>query len=384
MWSCDRVIRAREAEFRHHFDVRHASLVSSGTAALTLALAALKELSQRTEVVIPAFSCYSVPAAVLKAGLRPVLCDVDASTFDFDHASLGRTLSENTLCVVAHHLFGVPSNIERLRSMCHSRGIFVVEDAAQAMGVHADGGYLGTQGDVGIFSFGRGKNITCGSGGLIVTRRDSIAEALEHRCRSLERPPSLFVVRELIQLIVMAAFIRPSLYWIPAALPFLRLGETIFPANIPVHRLSGMQAGLLRHWRRHLSESNQLRAHNAADLSRRLSLTLPRGESHPYLRLPVLASSRDDKKRIFEASRRQGLGMSVAYPTAIDEVPQLKRYTDGRRFPTATKLAQRLLTLPTHRWVSKADKRAIVRCLSTSSRTDVRPPASSFEAVHHG
>jgi dTDP-4-amino-4,6-dideoxygalactose transaminase len=129
--------------------------------------------------VIPAYTCFSVPAAVLKAGLRPVLCDINPSTFDFDHALLERTLNGNTLCVVAHHLFGIPSNIERVRALSRARGIFVVEDAAQAMGVESHGRSLGTLGDVGLFSLGRGKAITCGSGGIIVT--NSAPDCRGHR-----------------------------------------------------------------------------------------------------------------------------------------------------------------------------------------------------------
>ena len=70
--------------------MRHVFLVSSGSAALTLALMALKSLAREREVVIPAYTCFSVPAAVLQAGLRPVLCDIDPSTFDFDHSHLLR------------------------------------------------------------------------------------------------------------------------------------------------------------------------------------------------------------------------------------------------------------------------------------------------------
>jgi len=111
MRSPDRAVRLREEEIQKHFGVTYACLVSSGTAALTMALIALRDLSERTDVIIPAFTCYSVPAAVLTAGLRPVLCDVEPSTFDFDYAQLATTLTDNTLSVVAHHLFGVPADI---------------------------------------------------------------------------------------------------------------------------------------------------------------------------------------------------------------------------------------------------------------------------------
>jgi dTDP-4-amino-4,6-dideoxygalactose transaminase len=383
MWSPDRAVQMREDEIKKHFGVPYACLVSSGTAALTLAFIALRDLSERTDVIIPAFTCYSVAAAVLTAGLRPVLCDVEPSTFDYDYARLPQTLSDNTLCVVAHHLFGVPADSERLRALCHSRGIFLVEDAAQAMGITVDGEYVGTKGDVGIFSFGRGKNVTSGSGGVIVARRDSIAEALARRCSCLEDPPRLQVWAELFRSMVMTAFIRPSLYWFPAALPFLRLGETIYPRKVALQRLSGMQAGLLQGWRERLNQSNEIRSNNATDLTRRLSLHPPQGQSHPYLRLPLLAATPGDKKRIFEMSRRQGLGMSVAYPATINQVPELRGQFDGGHYPGAAKLAQQLLTIPTHHLMEERDKKAITDCLATTMRTV--PPApdqrttSSFE-----
>src|SRR5580765_7814438 len=163
-------IQAIEGQIREDFGVSHAFLVSSGTAALTITLMALKaravsEGCSRNDVVIPAYTCFSVPAAVVKAGLRPVLCDVESTSFDFNHDQLERTLNDRTLCVVAHHLFGFPAAMSRLRRLCDAHGAVLVEDAAQAMGAESDGRRLGTLGDVGLFSLGRGKNITCGGGG---------------------------------------------------------------------------------------------------------------------------------------------------------------------------------------------------------------------------
>src|SRR5438128_7129737 len=186
--SPERALRALEKEIRRHFAASDVFLVSSGTAALTLALMALKSLSPKTEVVIPAYTCFSVPAAILQAGLRPALCDISPETFDFDHALLKEALNANTLCVLSHHLFGVPSDIEGIRALCRGRGIFVVEDAAQAMGVEDKGRRLGTIGDVGIFSLGRGKNITCGSGGIILTNSAPIARATARTYANLEIP----------------------------------------------------------------------------------------------------------------------------------------------------------------------------------------------------
>jgi len=212
-----RSVRALEDEIRREFGVRHVFTVSSGKAALALTLTALKAGSSRRDVVIPAYTCFSVPAAVLAAGLRPVLCDIDASTFDFDHAQLARTLSRDTLCVVAHHLFGVPAAIERIRALCALHRIVLVEDAAQAMGARSSGRRLGTLGDVGIFSLGRGKNITCGSGGIIVTNSGLVADAIARLYRPLTAPSHALQLADFVRLAIMTIFIRPWLYWVPAA-----------------------------------------------------------------------------------------------------------------------------------------------------------------------
>jgi dTDP-4-amino-4,6-dideoxygalactose transaminase len=353
-----RALREREQELRGELAVRQVFLVSSGTAALTVALTALKRLSPRTEVVLPAYTCFSVPAAVLKAGLRPVLCDINQSTFDFDRTQLQKVLTPDTLCVVSHHLFGIASDVEQTCAICRDHNIFVIEDAAQAMDVGGSRRAPGTMGDVGIFSFGRGKNITCGSGGIIVTNSDPIAAALEQQYRDLPSPSWWHTVKDVAALVCLVVFIRPWLYWIPAALPFLGLGTTEFPRTISLRRLSGFKAGLLRNWRRHLMRSNQMRSAAASDLHRRMNIGF--GDSaRPLLRLPILASSAREKQRLHAASTSRGLGISPAYPTSIDEIPEMRAAVHGRTFPCATTVASRLVTLPTHQWLLERDKQAL-------------------------
>ncbi len=360
-------IQAIEDQIRQDFGVSHAFLVSSGTAALTITLMALKARassggrSQRNDVVIPAYTCFSVPAAVVKAGLQPVLCDVDSTSFDFDHDQLERTLNDRTLCVVAHHLFGFPAAMSRLRTLCRAHGAMLVEDAAQAMGAECDGRRLGTLGDVGLFSLGRGKNITCGGGGIIVTSSGPIAKAIADYYRRLSVPSFGDQALDFIQILLMAIFVRPWLYWVPAAMPFLGLGRTTFPARIRLRRLSGLQAGLLRSWRSRLAESNRGRAETAAYFVRRLPFQFTNDDPRPWLRLPIVAASARERARVYSASQKRGLGLSLAYPAPINEIPEMRPTFAGQRFPSARTLSERLLTLPTHHWLSEKDKHAIVQ-----------------------
>src|SRR6185436_10402528 len=284
-----------EADIRHAFGAGYAWLVSSGTDALALTLAAMKRGRPQTDVVIPAYTCFSVAAAVMHTGLRPVPCDIDPRTFDFDPAQLAETIGPNTLCVVAHDLFGIPADIERIRTICRGRDIAIVEDAAQGAGVRWHGQLLGTRADAGIVSFGRGKHLTCGAGGLILTSSPSIAESVDAIHRTLPPTSRAQRARDWASAAAMATLIRPSLFWIPASIPQLRLGETIFPPHIEVGTLSRVHRLLLRGWRRRLAQSNEARARVSGELAARLSLNLPCGAAHPYLRLPVLAASPDER-----------------------------------------------------------------------------------------
>jgi dTDP-4-amino-4,6-dideoxygalactose transaminase len=366
-----RALERLEQEIAQQLRVRHVFLVSSGTAALTLTLKALAASSSRTGVVVPGYTCFSVPGAVVHAGLRPVPCDIDAATFDFDHSNLAQTIDDSTLCVIAHHLFGVPSDVARTRALCHSRGVLVVEDAAQGLGVTSKGVPAGTIGDVGIFSFGRGKSVTAGGGGAIVTNSDELADAIRGQCDDMKCPAPLQTIADFLMVVAMAVFIRPALYWLPAALPFLRLGETFFPAHVTIRRMSGMQAGLLRCWQRRLRVSNRVGMRTAVALGKRLGIAWP---AHPYLRLPIYASSPAEKRALLARSRRLGLGLSGGYPLAVDQIPQLTAWVSGVRCPRARHVAAHLLTLPVHHWLRTRDRRAICECLRRSGARRTYPP----------
>jgi dTDP-4-amino-4,6-dideoxygalactose transaminase len=362
-----RFIKRLEEEMKEYFDVKHIFLVSSGKAALTLILNALKSLCpEKHEVIIPAYTCFSVPSAIVKAGLTISLCDIDPLTLDFDYQLLEKAINKDTLCVIPHHLFGIPSDMNRISNLCRNREIFIVEDAAQAMGGTYKGRMLGTIGDVGFFSLGRGKNITCGSGGIIVTDSDCIAHAIEKEYSQLENPHIIETFKELLKVIIMSIFIHPSLYWFPSGLPFLKLGETIFYKNFPIKRLSGMQAGLLNGWQRHLEESNRIRRENAIYFCKKLRsrLRLGSGSSISYLRLPFIMKNKEIKEKIYSLSHKNGLGISQMYPTPINEIEEIRCQFNGESFPSASKVAETLLTIPTHQFLREKDRKEICRLFS--------------------
>lgn len=357
-----------EAEIKRHFGIGHVFLLSSGKAALATIVEAYLTMSARRKVVIPAYTCYSVPSAIVRAGGEVVLCDVDPHTLDFDFDQLARLVDGQTLCIVSPHLLGQAADIGRAQAIGKPFGVPVIEDAAQAMGRKTTEGWIGTLGDVGFFSLGRGKNVTAGSGGIIVTNSNDLAERI---AKIYGTVPEESIVRGMINAVmvfVMMALIQPRAYWLPAGLPFLGLGETIYDPTFPIRRLDGLRAGLLKTWQRRLADSNEDRARHADVFLGRFrheeaQLDPVRASGTAYLRLPVVMPTTAARQKMCAVGTALGLGVSSLYPTPVSEIPELKAQFQGRQYPGAVTLAHRLITLPVHHFVDERDAERICNVL---------------------
>jgi perosamine synthetase len=357
------------------FGVTTALTFSSGKAALTIALMALRRLSSRTKVIVPAYTCYSVPSAVVRAGLQVVPCDIRSGSFDYDYAQLADLLQSDVLAVLSVHLFGIPSNTRRLKEMCRRRGIFVVEDAAQALGGSSDGATLGTTGDVGIFSLGRGKNINAGGGGILLTDSPAIADALAIPTAGIRAPARTTDVATLGSLLLLAVFITPSLYWFPAGLSFLRLGETIFDDRFSILQLSDFHARLMRGWEVRLGALNDMRRRNAQYYRAHIEAGQNLDPSIPYLRFPVMLPTKAERQRVLREG--SAAGISGMYPATIAEIPQLRLSLRETSFPEAEDVAGRLVTLPTHPLVTETDRVRVCALINNAMRAGNAPHARS-------
>jgi len=355
----EKYLKKLKNELQEHFDVKHVFLVSSGKAALTIILNALNTIDSRNEVLIPAYTCYSVPAAIIKAGLKVSLCDIEPQTFDFNYNLLKNKIQKDTLCIIPSNLFGIPSDIDKIKCLCEGSGIYIIEDAAQAMGGIYKGKMIGTIGDVGFFSLGRGKNITSGAGGIIITNSDKIADVIEKNISKLKRPNFFDNLTDYLNIIFMSIFIHPFLYWLPSGLPFLKLGETIFPDNYSIKKLSGVKAGILFNWKNNLIESNRIRKVNTAYFRKYISLAIP------CLRIPIIIENRNIHETILNISNKQGMGIGKMYPKPINEIDEIKSIFNGTIYPIAKVVAQRLLTIPTHHLTNEHDRERIKKLLDS-------------------
>jgi perosamine synthetase len=359
-------LRRFEAELKSHFGAKHCFLVGSGKAALTLILRALKDLSPACEeVIIPAFTCYSVPSSVLRAGLKIGLCDLARDSLELDPAGLSAALSERALAVVPTHLYAIASDVPRIRRLIGTRGVAIVEDAAQAMDESLDGRKLGTLGDAGFFSLGRGKALCTVEGGVILTDRDDIANALRAKLDEVPEYGTGAVLALIAKAVALATLIQPLLFWIPRALTFLRLGETLFEKDFSIRRMSPFQAGLARGWERRLRMMRETRQANAMQWLEVLKDVgepdsgLVRAPCPGLVRFPARIRDGDRRNNLLHASDRLGAGIAPSYPRSINRLDELRDEIRAQDCPAAERCARELVTLPTHGYVAKCDVAAI-------------------------
>lgn len=346
----------------------------SGRAALWLVLKALHRLRpDRNVVILPAYTCFTVPAAVVRAGLEPCPVDMDPTTLDFDFHELESVSPSGLLCILTSNLCGFPNDAERVCKIALAKDAFVVDDAAQALGAASNGRWAGMRGDAGIFSFGRGKALAAVEGGLAVASSEAVGAALELEAAGLPEPSSSHSVALLFQMLAYAAFLNPRLYWIPNSIPYLGLGSTEFSPDFPVSRMSSVATGLLARIIGKLGEINAGRVRNAASMSTGLAghpqLTIPTplsGSKPVYTRLPVIASDASTRDRAVAQLRAAGIGASPFYPAALCDIQELERHVARgfRHCPAAESLAERLFTLPTHAHVSESDINRTIKILS--------------------
>lgn len=154
---------------------KHAVAVSSGTAALHLALLSL-DIGPGDEVILPDFTFPSTANVVELAGARPVLVDIDLSTFNINTDLIESAITERTRVIMPVHLFGLPAEMEPVVAIARKYNLKVIEDAACALGAEYRDLKCGSIGEIGCFSFHPRKNITTGEGGMLITDDDTVAD----------------------------------------------------------------------------------------------------------------------------------------------------------------------------------------------------------------
>lgn len=154
--------------------VGHAVAVSSGSSALVLAMEAL-DIGPGDEVIVPVWTWVATASTVLRVGATPVLVDVDPTNFCLAPVTVEAAVTPRTRAVIVVHLHQSMADMVPMHEMTRRKGLFLIEDAAQAHGAMYDGGRAGSFGDIAAFSFQQTKVLTSGEGGVVVTNNDDLA-----------------------------------------------------------------------------------------------------------------------------------------------------------------------------------------------------------------
>ncbi|WP_422416342.1 DegT/DnrJ/EryC1/StrS family aminotransferase [Pseudomonas sp. GZD-222] len=174
-------VRVFEEDFANYCNARFCLGVGNGTDALEIAIEAL-ELPKGSEVLVPANSFIASSEAVSRCGHKVVFVDNDPASYIISVDDVLKKITEKTKALIAVHLYGHPCEMNRLTDICKDKGIYIIEDCAQAHGAEFEGKRVGGIGDISAFSFYPGKNLGAyGDGGAIVTNN----EALALKCRQI-------------------------------------------------------------------------------------------------------------------------------------------------------------------------------------------------------
>jgi perosamine synthetase len=170
-------LNAFETALAHHHGVHHAIAVSSGTAALHLALLTLG-VGEGDEVIVPSFTFIAVANAVLQVRATPVFADIDSVTLNLDPASVERAITPRTRALIVVHTFGVPADMDAFQTIARRHNLALIEDSCEAIGAEFDSRRAGSFGDLSVFGFYPNKQLTTGEGGAVLARDPAHAARL--------------------------------------------------------------------------------------------------------------------------------------------------------------------------------------------------------------
>jgi len=370
--ACAAVLRLSEPAARlreglsRRLDGRPISLHASGREALRVGLRVCAEHSGRSEVILPAYICFSVPAAAVAAGLRVRLVDVDERG-GIDSAALSAMPVERAAALVVGNLFGIPEAVAPLLKRCTASGTALVDDAAQAFGSHSHEGPVGARGDLGVLSFGRGKPLSALGGGALVWPVDSRAEGLAEPGPQARRGPAR------LRAAAWNVALQPASFRLLAAIPFLGIGETHFDPGFARGGIDGAAMCLAAAQLPGAAEQARARAERALRIAEQLQrktrfqpLLADPGAFAVYPRLGVLAPDASARNRALAALWSDGV--TAFYPASLADLPDLAPHlAEPAECPGARRFAARLLTLPTHEGLVGSRLVRVIRTLQELS-----------------
>lgn len=370
-----------ETDFKNYLGAPATAVVNSGTAAFTIILETLKDLSPKRTVIVPAYICSLVPLAVKRAGLKVEVCDITGRDFNFNIAELERLCAKNgdILAVVVTHLAGIPADFDAVSAVALKRNIFIIEDCAQSLGAFYKKQPVGMLGDFSFFSLCRGKGLTIFEGGVAVAVRQKYAQHLRDTTDRLARKNFGAEFVKMLELLGYWIFYRPLLFWPVFKLPQrfwlmrgdkLRAFEDYYEIDFPVHAVSPLRQSLAHASFYRLEAEIEKQRQKAAFYIRELEalpgLTVIKegtGSRATYPFITLLFDEAEKREKVFKALNHSGFGISQIYSSAIAEFEFLKEIIPRKDSPGASYLAKREITLSTSTFLHCRDLFSVVQMI---------------------
>ncbi len=345
--------------FSHQYPDYHLILAESGRSLLEIYLKNLK-LQTKDEVLLQALTCSVVPAAIIKAGLKPVFVDV-TDTFNMDTINLTKKITQKSKVLIIQHSFGRPDDIKTIKQICQKHNLILIEDCAHALGVNYHGKPLGSFGHAAFFSFGRDKVISSVWGGaLLVKDKQTYQNILDntnfhHRnffwvSKQLLYPSIIYLVTTLYGLAGLGKlihFIAQKTGLITKAVS--KADKTL--TETPIYSLPNQLAVLTNHQLNKLDHLLTNRRQLAKSYAQIFNQTYH--QDHGYLRY---ALTYKNKQKLINLLKPSNIILGDWYYQPVIPNINLSKfgYTKGS-CPTAEKISQLVINLPTNPNLGKTD-----------------------------
>jgi dTDP-4-amino-4,6-dideoxygalactose transaminase len=355
-------LRRVAASLRKEFMTPRVLLTDSGTSALVAALRI--GVGKGNVVAVPGYTCFDVAAAVRFARVKARLYDIDPKTLGPDFDSLDAALRRGARAILVTHLHGYPADMSAVGEIAQRHGALVIEDAAQGIGATYDGKPLGAFGALSVLSFGRGKGVTGGRGGALLINDARFDAAADDAATSLGTPPHGWP--ELVVGTAQWMLGRPWLYGIPASIPSLHLGETVYHKAHEPRSMSAAAAALVSRAPRELAARLRIAGilARAVEEGGDIGAIAVTDKARPsYLRYVILDSGR--------RSPRPDIGVLRGYPSSLADLDEMRRHAlvgDDAPLLGADGLVKSLFTLPTHGLVRTADLEIAIEWIRVPAR----------------
>ncbi len=375
-----------EAAFAKYIGVPRAIGVSSGRAALYLALKALG-LKAGDEVLMPAYTFHIVPLVIHACGLKPVFVDVDPDTYNLNIALIEKFLTPNTKAILATHIYGQPCDMEPILQIARARKLIVLEDCAHSCGAEYQGQKVGSFGDLGLFTFAMAKNMPCFGGGMITLKDETVYRRLMAQIKLPDANRRKGLWKEVLSTTINFTMTLPPLFSF-VTFPLMLAAKALKPqafesesgqetvssaqaqSTFPT-RLTNLQAAVGLHQLTRLDAINAAVSRNARRYNQELG-------GLPGVKVPAVSAGRTHTFLYYrlEVDALDRL-KSAVFPHGVDTRPDdmsdcttLAPFRDQAvNVPVAQKLPARILEIPNNPRMTEDDVRRVAQRIRQAAQS---------------